>query len=214
MLQNWLFPQLEDDSDDFIFMQDGAPPHFSNHVRRYLNDTISGRWIGRGGEDQLHHRIDGIDDSEMVFGEMRPRIRHRLPGIRFTAGENLGKTRPGNQPKRGSNPSPSATSDQQTNALPPKLRRWLVHSFVRWLIGAVKCRGRITTNENHQVVSVGDEHSCIADVARCEIEKLKLICKKRAREEVTLMPAVYREVFHEVSSLGYEFVTEIPNSVL
>ncbi|KAJ4441078.1 hypothetical protein ANN_10928 [Periplaneta americana] len=57
MLQNWLFPQLEDDSDDFIFMLDGTSPHFSNHVRRYLNDTIPGRWIGRGGgEDQLHHR--------------------------------------------------------------------------------------------------------------------------------------------------------------
>ncbi|KAJ4426590.1 hypothetical protein ANN_26388 [Periplaneta americana] len=57
MLQNWLFPQLEDDSDDFIFMEDGDPPHFSNHVRCYLNDTIPGRWIGRGGrEDQLHRR--------------------------------------------------------------------------------------------------------------------------------------------------------------
>ncbi|KAJ4449981.1 hypothetical protein ANN_01388 [Periplaneta americana] len=43
--------------NNFIFMQDGAPPHFSNHVRRYLNDTIPGRWIGRGGgEDQLHRR--------------------------------------------------------------------------------------------------------------------------------------------------------------
>lgn len=55
MLQNWLFPQIEDDSDDFIFVQDGAPPHFSQHVRRYLNNTIPGRWIGRGGaEDQLY----------------------------------------------------------------------------------------------------------------------------------------------------------------
>ncbi|KAJ4430169.1 hypothetical protein ANN_22379 [Periplaneta americana] len=30
-------------------------------------------------------------DSEMIFGEMRPRIRHRLPGIHLTVGENLGK---------------------------------------------------------------------------------------------------------------------------
>ncbi|KAJ4428101.1 hypothetical protein ANN_24115 [Periplaneta americana] len=35
----------------------GAPPDFSNNVRRYLNDTIPGRWIGRGGgEDQLHRK--------------------------------------------------------------------------------------------------------------------------------------------------------------
>lgn len=57
MLQNWLFPQIEDDSDDFIFVQDGALPHFSQHVRRYLNNTIPERWIGRGGaEDQLYRR--------------------------------------------------------------------------------------------------------------------------------------------------------------
>ncbi|KAJ4439272.1 hypothetical protein ANN_07392 [Periplaneta americana] len=35
--------------------------------------------------------VDEIGDSEMVFGEMRPRIRHRLPGIHITVGENLGK---------------------------------------------------------------------------------------------------------------------------
>jgi hypothetical protein len=28
MLQLWLMPQLQDDSEDFIFQQDGAPPHF------------------------------------------------------------------------------------------------------------------------------------------------------------------------------------------
>ncbi|KAJ4432855.1 hypothetical protein ANN_21494 [Periplaneta americana] len=36
--------------------------------------------------------LDGIDDSEMIFGEMRLRIRHRLHDIRLTIGENLGKT--------------------------------------------------------------------------------------------------------------------------
>ncbi|KAJ4432203.1 hypothetical protein ANN_20819 [Periplaneta americana] len=35
--------------------------------------------------------VDGIGDSEMVFGDMRPRIRHRLPDIRLTVGENLRK---------------------------------------------------------------------------------------------------------------------------
>ncbi|KAJ4444220.1 hypothetical protein ANN_06011 [Periplaneta americana] len=35
--------------------------------------------------------VDGIGYSEMVFGEMRPRIRHRLPDIRLAVGENLGK---------------------------------------------------------------------------------------------------------------------------
>ncbi|KAJ4444339.1 hypothetical protein ANN_06131 [Periplaneta americana] len=35
--------------------------------------------------------VDEIGDSEMIFGEMRPRIRHRLPCIHNTIGENLGK---------------------------------------------------------------------------------------------------------------------------
>ncbi|KAJ4440230.1 hypothetical protein ANN_08369 [Periplaneta americana] len=40
--------------------------------------------------------VDGIGDSEMIFGKIRPRIRHRLPDICLTVGENLGKnpTRP------------------------------------------------------------------------------------------------------------------------
>ncbi|KAJ4442069.1 hypothetical protein ANN_11935 [Periplaneta americana] len=40
---------------------------------------------------RLYFIVDEIDDSEMVFGEMRPRIRHILPGIHLTVGENLGK---------------------------------------------------------------------------------------------------------------------------
>ncbi|KAJ4432951.1 hypothetical protein ANN_15208 [Periplaneta americana] len=35
--------------------------------------------------------VDEIGDSEMIFGEMRPRIRHRLPCIHITVGKNLGK---------------------------------------------------------------------------------------------------------------------------
>ncbi|KAJ4447291.1 hypothetical protein ANN_09295 [Periplaneta americana] len=35
--------------------------------------------------------VDEIGDSEMVFGEMWPRFRLRLPSIHLTVGENLGK---------------------------------------------------------------------------------------------------------------------------
>ncbi|KAJ4451697.1 hypothetical protein ANN_03167 [Periplaneta americana] len=61
--------------------------------------------------------VDEIGDSEMIFGQVRPRIRHRLPCILIMVGENLGKTQPGNQPKRESNPRPNATSDLQARAL-------------------------------------------------------------------------------------------------
>ncbi|KAJ4451673.1 hypothetical protein ANN_03143 [Periplaneta americana] len=87
-----------------------------------INETYPGRWISRGGviswpqrspdltpldycvwsylKSEVYKRkvetsVDGIDDSEMVFGEMRPRIRHRLPEICLAVGQNLGKTQPG-----------------------------------------------------------------------------------------------------------------------
>jgi hypothetical protein len=47
MLTNWLFPQLDEDSDNYIFEQDGAPPHFHCEVHHYLNDNLPHSWIGR-----------------------------------------------------------------------------------------------------------------------------------------------------------------------
>jgi hypothetical protein len=57
MLQQWLLPQLEEDSPDFIFQQDGAPPHFHNEVRSELIDRLPNRWIDRAGPD---------DDDELL----------------------------------------------------------------------------------------------------------------------------------------------------
>lgn len=51
MLENFLMPQLETDSVDFIYQQDGAPPHFHLDVRDFLNTRLKNRWIGRGGDD-------------------------------------------------------------------------------------------------------------------------------------------------------------------
>lgn len=53
MLEQWLFPQLMEDSQDFIFQQDGAPPHWHLHVRTFLNQSLPGRWIGRIGNADL-----------------------------------------------------------------------------------------------------------------------------------------------------------------
>ncbi|KAJ4427675.1 hypothetical protein ANN_25324 [Periplaneta americana] len=43
--------------------------------------------------------VDEIGDSEMIFGELRPSIRHRLPDIHLTVRENLGKN-PTRNPRR------------------------------------------------------------------------------------------------------------------
>jgi hypothetical protein len=46
MLQPWLLLQLQEDSDNFILQQDGAPPHFHLEVCCHLNTTLPHRWIG------------------------------------------------------------------------------------------------------------------------------------------------------------------------
>ena len=50
MLENWLMPQLNEDSNDYIFQQDGSPAHYKD-VRRYLNRNLPQRWIGRTGKE-------------------------------------------------------------------------------------------------------------------------------------------------------------------
>ena len=51
MLQQWLLPQLEEDSADFILQLDGAPPHYHGNVQRHLNETLAQRWIGRASQE-------------------------------------------------------------------------------------------------------------------------------------------------------------------
>ncbi|PNF31329.1 hypothetical protein B7P43_G10895 [Cryptotermes secundus] len=53
MLQNWLVSQMNEDSGDYIFQQDGAPPHWHLNVRRFPNESLPQRWIGRMGNEDL-----------------------------------------------------------------------------------------------------------------------------------------------------------------
>ena len=51
MLENWLMPQLNEDSNDYIFQQDGSPAHCHKDVRRYLNRNLPQKWIRRAGKE-------------------------------------------------------------------------------------------------------------------------------------------------------------------
>ena len=54
MLENWLIPLLQEEmNNNYIFQQDGAPPHWHRDVRAYLNHILPLRWIGRSGKDDL-----------------------------------------------------------------------------------------------------------------------------------------------------------------
>jgi hypothetical protein len=51
MLQPWLMPQLQEYSENFIFQQDGAPPHFHFDRRAHLNANLAGRRIGHTSDN-------------------------------------------------------------------------------------------------------------------------------------------------------------------
>ena len=38
---------IDEDEDNFVFQQDGAPPHWALDVRAYLNHELANRWVGR-----------------------------------------------------------------------------------------------------------------------------------------------------------------------
>jgi hypothetical protein len=54
MFRNWFMPQLTEESEDFIFQQDGAPPRFHRAVCAHLNEHLPNRWIGRAGQADSH----------------------------------------------------------------------------------------------------------------------------------------------------------------
>ena len=49
-LENWLMPQLNEDSNDYILQHDGSPAHYKD-VRGYLNRNLPQMWIGRTGKE-------------------------------------------------------------------------------------------------------------------------------------------------------------------
>jgi hypothetical protein len=76
MLHQWLIPQLDDDSNDYLFEQDGAPPHYHIAVRCYLNEHLPHRWIGRATANDLasHNwppRSPDLTPGDFFCGDMR-----------------------------------------------------------------------------------------------------------------------------------------------
>ena len=49
MLGLYVAPQLEEFQPWIIFQQDGAPPHWGSHVRRFFDANFPNRWTGRDG---------------------------------------------------------------------------------------------------------------------------------------------------------------------
>lgn len=65
MLQLFTLPQIE--NEDLIFQQDGAPPHYAQIVREFLDQHFSRRWIGRGGWKPWPPRSPDLSPMDFYF---------------------------------------------------------------------------------------------------------------------------------------------------
>ena len=50
MLKDTFYPEVveSDQTEEMIFMQDGAPPHWGRNVREWLSENFPERWMGHG----------------------------------------------------------------------------------------------------------------------------------------------------------------------
>jgi len=53
MFSEWPLPQMQQDSENVIFIQDGAPPHWHNEVQNYLDENLPRRCIGRSTDENM-----------------------------------------------------------------------------------------------------------------------------------------------------------------
>ena len=66
MLQTYAIPAISD-IPDLVFQQDGALPHWSRHVRAYLDATLRDAWIGRGGPTAWPARCPDLTHFDFFF---------------------------------------------------------------------------------------------------------------------------------------------------
>ena len=75
ILKNTVVPFFSKQFEDFVFQQDGAPAHYSNDVRNYLNDKLNGSWIGRRGAIEWPPRSPDLSPLDFFFwGVMKDRV--------------------------------------------------------------------------------------------------------------------------------------------
>jgi len=74
MLENWLMPQLNEDSNDYIFQQDGSPAHYKD-MRGYLNRNLPPKL------DRMHRKrrwhVNAVATPVPGFNP----VRHFLLGV-------------------------------------------------------------------------------------------------------------------------------------
>lgn len=75
MLEQYAFPQVEHLQPNLLFQQDGAPPHWSLDVRRALDATFPGRWVGRDGPIRWPPRSPDITPLDFfLWGYVKDKV--------------------------------------------------------------------------------------------------------------------------------------------
>ncbi|CAF3410470.1 unnamed protein product [Rotaria sp. Silwood1] len=81
MLKDNIIPQLEEHPNfqTMIWQQDGAPPHYGQVVRNYLDDTFL-QWIGRRGAIKWPPRSPGLTSCDFsLWGIIKDRVYAQKP---------------------------------------------------------------------------------------------------------------------------------------
>ena len=75
MLELYIAPQLEGFQPWIVFQQDGAPPHWGSHVRRFLDATFPNMWIGRDDPTLLPPRLPDITPLDFfLWGYVKGKV--------------------------------------------------------------------------------------------------------------------------------------------
>ena len=80
------------------FQHDGAPPHYTRHVREYLNESFPNHWLGRGGPVAWPPRSPDLTPLEYyVWGHVKTLVYESKVDSRtvlrdriFAAAEQIG----------------------------------------------------------------------------------------------------------------------------
>jgi hypothetical protein len=88
LLQNEFMPVVQQwpSFNDLVFMQDGAPPHWTLLVRDWLDEHFTGRWIGRGSAVRPApfpwppYSPDLTVYDFFLWGYIKDRVYRTLPG--------------------------------------------------------------------------------------------------------------------------------------
>lgn len=85
MLQTKLWPMFEHHHDvqNLFFQQDGAPPHYGNNVRKWLDVHFPKRWIGRRGSIDWPARSPDLSPPDFfLWGVLKDKVfSHKPPTI-------------------------------------------------------------------------------------------------------------------------------------